>query len=175
MTRLVRAEIRRIAARRLVRVTVLLVAIAIVVGGVLAFATTGSLSEAKYDQRVRVAQAQQNAQEVQVNACLQAHGIPNGDRGQISDQIAQECFPNTPPTSAHDPRFHRARLKDLLQGIAGVLAIIGWAVGASLVGAEFASRSMTTMLTWETRRMRVIAAKAAVVVGTVAVFAALAL
>ena len=66
-------------------------------------------------------------------------------------------------------------MKNLLQGIAGVLAIIGWALGASLVGAEFASRSMTTMLTWETRRIRVITAKAAVVVGAVAVFAALAL
>ena len=76
---------------------------------------------------------------------------------------------------ARDPRFHRARVKSLLQGIAGVLAIIGWALGASLVGAEFASRSMTTMLTWETRRIRVITAKAAVVVGAVAVFAALAL
>ena len=97
------------------------------------------------------------------------------DRGQISNQVASACFPKTQLTGAHDPRFHRARLKNLLQGISGVLAIIGWALGASLIGAEFASRSMTTMLTWETRRIRVIAAKAAVVVGAVAAFASLAL
>jgi ABC-2 family transporter protein len=175
MTRLVRAELRRIAARRLVRVTLLLVAIAIVVGGVLAFATTGSLSEAKYDQRVRVATAAQNAQDAQINTCLQAHGVSPGDRGQISDAIANACFPNTQIANATDPRFHRAKLRDLLKGIAGVLAIVGWALGASLVGAEFASRSMTTMLTWETRRTRVIAAKAGVVLVTVGVFAALAL
>jgi ABC-2 type transport system permease protein len=175
MTRLVRAELRRIAARRLVRVTLLLCAIAIVLGGCVAFATTGSLSEAKFDQRVRVAQAQQDAQEAQVSACLRAHGISDGDRGQISDQIATACFPATQLTGAHDPRFHRARLKNLLQGTAGVVAIIGWALGASLVGAEFASRGMTTTLTWETRRLHVIGAKAAVVVSMVAAFAALAL
>ncbi len=175
MMRLVRAELRRIASRRLVRVTVLLVAIAIVGGGILAFTTTGALSEATFDHRVQVAEAQQNAQDAHIRSCLQAHGISDGDRGQISNEIANACFPQTAPAAAHDPRFHRARLRDLLKGIAGVLAIIGWAVGASLVGAEFASRSMTTLLTWETRRIRVITAKAAVVIGTVAVFAALAM
>jgi ABC-2 type transport system permease protein len=175
MTRLVRAELRRIAARRLVRVTVLLVAIAIVVGGILAFTTTSSLPEATFERRVRVADARQNAQDAQIRACLHAHGVSDGDRSQITNQIADACFPKTELTGAHDPRFHRARLGDLLKGIAGVLGIIGWAVGASLVGAEFASRSMTTMLTWETRRVRVIVAKAAVVIVTVAVFAALAL
>ncbi len=60
---------------------------------------------------------------------------------------------------------------DLLQGVSGALAVVGWALGASLVGAEFASRGMTTLLTWETRRGRVFLAKAATVVAAMAAFA----
>jgi ABC-2 type transport system permease protein len=168
MTRLLRAEIRRVAARRLVRMTILLTAIAIVVGGVLAFATTKSLSETTYRQRERVAEAQRHAQDERAKACLQAHGVQVGD--DFSRAVGQECLPDK-SISAHDPRFHRERLRDLLKGVSGVVAIVGWALGAALVGAEFASRSMTTMLTWETRRMRVIATKIAVAFGTVVLYA----
>jgi ABC-2 family transporter protein len=159
MNRLLRAEVRRIATRRVVRVTALLAALAIVLGGILAFARTGSLSETTYQQRVRAAAVQQDAQNAATRACLQAHGVKAGDN--YSRAVANACFPDA-PIAAHDPRFHRARLQDLLKGVSGVLAIIGWALGASFVGAEFASRSMTTLLTWETRRTRVIVAKAIV-------------
>lgn len=172
MTRLLGAELRRIAGRRLVRRTVLLVGLAIALGGILAFLTTGSLSEATYQRRVRAADVAQTAQRARTQACLQAHGVKEGD--DFSNEIGAACVPNASPV-AHDPRFHRARLQSLLQGVAGVVAIIGWALGASLIGAEFASRSMTTLLTWETRRTRVIVAKTAVVLVTVAAFAAVTL
>ena len=172
MTRLLRAEIRRIASRRLVRRTMLLVAVAIAAGGILAFATTSALSDATYQQRVRVADVQRHARDERARACLKAHGVKEGE--DFSDKIANECLPNGRIT-ASDPRFHRARLKSLLQGTSGVLAIIAWALGASMVGAEFASRSMTTLLTWETRRTRVLVTKTAVVICAAAAFAALAL
>lgn len=172
MTALLRAELRRVVARRLVRRTVLLVIAAVAIGGVIAFATTASLSDAKYQQRVRTAEVQQKAQQDRAEACLQAHGVKRGD--DFSNAIANQCLPND-RIHAHDPRFHRARLKGVLQGTAGVLAIIAWALGASLVGAEFGSRSMTTFLTWETRRTRVIVAKTVVVLVTVAAFAAVTL
>ena len=53
----------------------------------------------------------------------------------------------------------------------GALAVVGWALGASLVGAEFASRSMTTLLTWEPRRGRVFVTKAVAVRRRMAVLA----
>jgi ABC-2 type transport system permease protein len=169
MTALIRAELRRVAARRLVRRTVLLVVAAIAIGGIIAFVTTSSLSDATYRQRVATAETQQKAQDTRARACLQAHGVKPGE--DFSNDIARQCLPDG-RIEAHDPRFHRTRLKSLLQGSAGVLAIIGWALGATLIGAEFASRSMTTMLTWETRRTRVIIVKTAVVIVTVAAFAA---
>ncbi|MBV8979867.1 MAG: hypothetical protein JO086_03105, partial [Acidimicrobiia bacterium] len=55
--------------------------------------------------------------------------------------------------------FHRKRLGGILKGFGGVFALLGLALGATLVGAEFASRGMTTLLTYEPRRLRVLAAK----------------
>src|SRR5207249_5031558 len=103
-------------------------------------------------------------------ACLRARGV-TPDAIKIPDAEARRCFPDGRP-SAHDPRFHRQRLKGVLQGVSGVLAIVGWALGASLVGAELASRGMTTQLTWETRRWRVFGAKAVVAMAAVALLAA---
>jgi ABC-2 type transport system permease protein len=169
---MLRAELRRVADRRLVRRTVLLVVAAVAIGGILAFAATSSLSEATFQKRVATAQAQDKAQQVRAEACLRAHGVKAGD--DFTNDIARQCLPDN-RIRAHDPRLHRARLQSVLQGTAGVLAIIGWALGASMVGSEFASRSMTTLLTWETRRTRLITAKAAVVLVTVAAFAAVTL
>src|SRR5438270_235518 len=144
MTRLIRAEIRRSTARRLFRVTVLLAALALAGGGVLAFTTSSSLSEASYQQRVRTAEGKRQAQQSAVEACLQRNGVDRGN-DQVPARVARQCFPDK-PIRAHDPRFYRDRLNNILHGVAGVLAIVGWALGASLVGAEFASRGMTTLL-----------------------------
>ena len=106
------------------------------------------------------------------DTCLQTHGqSPNGD---IPRAVADQCFPKK-EIKAHDPRFHRTRLKGILQGVSGVLLIVAWALGASLVGAEFSSRSMTTLLTWETRRTRVFGAKIAAVLITMCLFASVVL
>jgi hypothetical protein len=156
VSRLLVAELRRFASRRLVRLTVLLAIIGIAIGGIVAFATSGAVSESTYRQRVREADARIRAEEIEIKACLRRHGVDR--ESNISQKVADECFPDA-PIGADDPRFRRARLKGVLQGVSGVLAIVGWALGASLVGAEFASRSMTTLLTWEPRRGRVFAAK----------------
>jgi len=169
MIRLFGAEMRRIAARRVVRLTAVLALVAIAGGGVLAFVKTHSLSEAAFTERVQQATAQREIQRAQVDACLKAHG-QSPDR-EIPDRVAAQCFPQK-EARAHDPRFHRTRLKGVLQGTSGVLLIVTWALGASIVGAEFASRSMTTLLTWETRRTRVFVTKTVAVLITMGLFAA---
>ena len=173
MTRLVVAELRRIAARRLVRLTVVLAIVGIALGGVAAFVWSDALPEQVYQQRVVEAKARQVAEEAQIERCLQAHGVTRGE--VISDDVARACFPGKGPATADDPRFHRNRLRGVLQGASGALAVIAWGLGASLVGAEFASRSMTTLLTWETRRGRVFVAKAVAAVAALTVFALLVL
>ena len=169
MTRLVVAELRRIAARRLVRLTVVLAVVGIAVGGIAAFVWSDALPEQVYQQRVAEAKERQVAEEAQIESCLQAHGVTRGE--DIADDVARACFPAKGPASADDPRFHPNRLRGVLQGVSGALAVIAWGLGASLVGAEFASRSMTTLLTWETRRGRVFVAKAVAAVVALTVFA----
>jgi ABC-type transport system involved in multi-copper enzyme maturation permease subunit len=46
-----------------------------------------------------------------------------------------------------------------LEGTASLFAIAGWLIGTSLVGAEWQAGTMSTLLTWEPRRSRVLAAK----------------
>ena len=174
MTRLLLAELRRIMARRLVRLSIVLAAVGIAVGGGAAYLSSGALSQSAYEQRVADAEARGLAARVEVEDCLRAHGITPDDRKQIPDDVVDACFPNTDNT-ADDPRFYRKDLKGLLQGVTGGLAIVGWTLGASLVGAEFASRSMTTLLTWEPRRLRVFLAKAVAVLLATALFAVVAL
>ena len=169
MIRLVVSEWQRIAARRLVRMTVLVAVIGIALGGVAAFVFTDSLSEDEFQRRVEEAEVRRAAQDDEIEACLRAHDVVRGE--EISDDIAEQCFPEEGPAGVDDPRFHRQRLEGVLHGVTGTLAIIGWALGASLVGAEFASRSMTTLLTWETRRGRVFVAKAVAAVATMSLFA----
>jgi len=43
---------------------------------------------------------------------------------------------------------------------AGLLALAGFVSGATFFGADYASRALTTLLTWEPRRSRVLAARA---------------
>jgi hypothetical protein len=168
MKDLIASELHRVAGRRLVRLTLLLIALLAVAGGVLTFAKTSKISEAEHRQRERQAETEQEAQQAQTERCLRSHGVEAKE--DVPQSVAEECFPDRFP-SAHDPRFHRSRLKGLLEGVSGVLAVVAWAIGASLVGAEFSSRGVTTLLTWEPRRSRVFLAKAVAAITATALVA----
>ena len=49
--------------------------------------------------------------------------------------------------------------RPFLEGTASLFAIAGWLIGTSLAGAEWQAGTMTTLLTWEPRRSRVLVAK----------------
>ena len=59
-----------------------------------------------------------------------------------------------------DPRFHLAHLKDAFKGTVVPVVAAAWLLAASFVGAEWHAGTMGTLLTWEPRRIRVLAAKA---------------
>jgi hypothetical protein len=60
-----------------------------------------------------------------------------------------------------------ADLPEIVQGSAFISILLGLVIGASAVGASWQSGTMTTILTWEPRRVRVALVRAAVVaVGT---------
>jgi ABC-type transport system involved in multi-copper enzyme maturation permease subunit len=49
--------------------------------------------------------------------------------------------------------------RPFLEGTASLFAIAGWLIGTSLVGAEWQAGTMSTLLTWDPRRSRVLVAK----------------
>jgi hypothetical protein len=63
-----------------------------------------------------------------------------------------------------DPRFHLTALTGIFKGTTVPLVLLAWLMAASFVGAEWHTGSMTTWLTWEPRRVQVLAAKALVVI-----------
>lgn len=63
------------------------------------------------------------------------------------------------PEVGADPRFPLTMLPDILKGTSIPLIIAGWLLGASFIGADWRAGTITTLLTWEPRRARVIVAK----------------
>ncbi len=70
-----------------------------------------------------------------------------------------------------DPRFKLTSLKGILQGTTAPLVVVAWLIGASLIGSDWQSRTITTVLTWEPRRTRVLLTKAFACVVVASLFA----
>jgi ABC-type transport system involved in multi-copper enzyme maturation permease subunit len=61
--------------------------------------------------------------------------------------------------AAGDQRFHLTSLAVTLEGTSPLLIIAAWLLGASFIGADWHAGTVTTLLTWEPRRLRVMVAK----------------
>ncbi|MPZ70131.1 MAG: hypothetical protein GEU71_11480 [Actinobacteria bacterium] len=73
-----------------------------------------------------------------------------------------------------DKRFYFSDMDDIFMGVTVPVALLAFFLGASFMGAEWQKGTMTTTLTWESRRWTVFAAKmAAVVAGSLVLFAVL--
>src|SRR3954453_6666893 len=131
MNGLVVAEFERASRRRLVWVTAWLALFVGTTIGVVAFVRTSSANDAAVRQRIRARDVQEQRQRNELAKCVLAQ--------------TKDCNPGR-LLSVSDPRFHRAQLRGILQGMSAGLALVAWVIGASLIGAEFQTRSMTTTL-----------------------------
>jgi ABC-type transport system involved in multi-copper enzyme maturation permease subunit len=108
-------------------------------------------------------QAERERQEA-IQACA------NGEFGQfpvppgmtVEEYCEQQVIG---PVVIEDPGFHLTNLRDVYLGTNGILVALFLLLGASFVGAEWHAGTMTTLLTWEPRRVRVIVTKLAVSAG----------
>lgn len=100
--RLLRVEVRRLLARRLVRVVALICLAAIAIASTIVFLRSGRAGE----------------------------GLALTDLGPVAREVS------------------------------GLLVLLGWIVGASAIGAEWHAGTVTTLLTWEPRRIRLLLTKA---------------
>ncbi|OMQ15794.1 hypothetical protein A7K94_0207030 [Modestobacter sp. VKM Ac-2676] len=161
---LLRAEFQRFTARRFIRL-LLLVAALVWVGALV----VGLLNYSSPSPE-RLAAAEQQRQE-QIEASIEGRAdcleqvLP--EEGLTPEQLCG------PPVRESDfsidwfidpPPFSFAENGAMGAASVGLLAAaLAFLLGATFVGAEWSSRSMTNLLFWEPRRSRVLGAKAAVV------------
>ena len=72
---------------------------------------------------------------------------------------SQEIAPTATAGLRTDESYHYDALRDVVLGLSPLITILSLALGASFVGAEWQRGTMTTVLTWEPRRLRLLVAK----------------
>ena len=162
--RLLRSEFLRARSRRLVPMLIVGGLIGIVVGMGIAAITANPPTESE------VAEAQARYDK-QLQRCLAGRYLgPEAVLPPGYDTLEEYCRANS------GPYLDGIMLRDLdtiVQGISTFVVLLGTLLGASLGGADWTSNTMTTLLTWEPRRVRVFLARAlivAVFVGVITLF-----
>jgi ABC-2 type transport system permease protein len=157
--RLVRAEWSRLFARRFTRVMLVLILLVLAAVGLGVAAQSHQLTAADHARaRQQAAEQERFFAQAQADcAAAQASGEP------VTGRYPRDCdFGDTTVDERwflpYQFDFSREMATYLLV-CAGVLAMFGFIVGASFIGAEWTSGGMTNLLLWRPRRVAVLAAK----------------
>ncbi|HJQ01439.1 MAG TPA: ABC transporter permease subunit [Jatrophihabitans sp.] len=155
--RLLTAEFRRLVYRRLVRVLAVLAVLGFIAAVYAIYArhhktTAADLAAASRSRDAQIAEIQR-----EITDCISS--LPAGTDPQ------SQC--GVPPTAADLPieqYLHRRplepdRISDYALAIGTGVALLGFVVGASFIGAEWSSKNLVSWLYWEPRRIRLMAAK----------------
>jgi hypothetical protein len=168
-----KAELQRLLSRRFVRVlTILLVA----VFGITVFVTMSSsrppTSEEWHNATSQAQSVNQVRQQV-YRDCLSAHeaGASAVERAKFPGR----CVYNEvqPEDFLYDTYVFHKSIKPLIAFLAAYLALFGFLVGSTFVGAELSSGGMTNLLLWRPKRLQVLGAKLGVLLGSVGLFSVL--
>ena len=154
---LLKVEMRRFVARRLFRMLSLLVVLGFIATGVGIFLNSDNSPAA-------VAEVEAERQR-QIQYCVESfESQPQGRQPwTLPEGQSPQEFCEQEQVFVSDPRFRYEDLVEMLPGLAFIFVSLGWLIGASFIGAEWHHRTLTTLLTWEPRRGRVVAAKGIVV------------
>jgi hypothetical protein len=162
--RLLASEALGFRSRRIVRWLMLIAVIGIVVVAIIAGSVSHKPSEAD------LARAQ-HRYEKSLAACIKHDGA--GFEIPAGTSVKDVCRQNL---SAADFVPNQGLLLDELDeyvlGAAFIVVLIGLVIGASMVGASWQSGTITTILTWEPRRIRWFLARSLVIAMGVALVAA---
>jgi ABC-2 type transport system permease protein len=164
MRRLLASELLRFRSRRLVVVLLVGALIATAVGLVIAAFD----SEPPTDAVVTVARAKAREE---VRKCLVAD-FGDGNFGPVSKE--EYCRENAGDPNQYMPsHLALADLPQILEGVSSITSILGLAIGASFVAASWQTGTISTIFTWEPRRLRWFAARTSVLAAGVFVMTAL--
>jgi ABC-type transport system involved in multi-copper enzyme maturation permease subunit len=173
---LLRAEWRRLFTRRLARVMMAVTILILALAGFAVAAhshphTPATLAQA---QAFIAGQRAQNLDQCLADAKSGAAG-PDGQPAPTEaecQQQAQQFQPSVEEFQGYQFTFRRD-MSTLLVLLGGLLALAGFVIGSSFVGAEWSSGGMTTVLVWRPRRVRLLAGKLAALLLGMLTFAVL--
>jgi ABC-2 type transport system permease protein len=167
MISLMPVELRRLLSRRLFKALTILTLLGFVVAGTILFFQTDDSPEAIADVQAETEAAVSDCiSEMQRIEEFDPEGLPPEARSDPEGFCRRQM-------AASDPRFRYADLPEVLRGLAVPLMMLGWLIGASSMGAEWHNRTITSLLTWEPRRVRALVAKMAAAAMIVWVWVAL--
>jgi ABC-type transport system involved in multi-copper enzyme maturation permease subunit len=145
-------ELQRLRARKLLKWLTVLVLLVPIGAGTLTFFHSSN-DPAKVE-------AFEARQEAKMAGCIAGVNAGTWGDGEITpDALSDPKGFCEDEVWAEDPRFRYEEMDWILGTFAFPMAMLAWLIGASAIGAEWQSRGITTMLTWEPRRARVLLAK----------------
>jgi ABC-type transport system involved in multi-copper enzyme maturation permease subunit len=157
MTALLLVEMRRILSRRAVYLAGGLVLVGMLTAGTVLFVRSHRLGS----NELRARQQQVEAIHRQVVAQC-AGGGPGFPQEEVPPGLTREQFceqvVGTPEVD--DPTFRLTSYRQVAEGLSGLFIAVLMILAASFIGAEWHAGTITTQLTWEPRRNRVLGAKA---------------
>ena len=149
------AELYRMWSRRLLKVLVALVMVAMVVSAAITFVQ----SNRDYGALRRQAEVERRQS---IASCVRGEFDPGG-RNRNSANKQERCERFIGEYEVPDPRWQYVDLQPVLLGSSPLLAILCLLLGATFVGAEWQKGTITTALTWEPRRVRLLVTKFAAI------------
>ncbi len=163
MTRLLASELLRFRSRRLVVVMLAGALLATAIGLVIA-----AWQSTPPTEEVRAAAQAQAEEEFQF--CMNSD-FGDGDFAGTKEEFCRENSGN--PTHYMPSHLALVDLPQILEGISSITSILGLVIGASSVAASWQTGTISTILTWEPRRLRWLAARILVLAAGVLVVSAL--
>ena len=168
MIRLIGSEFLRARSRRIVPMMTVGAVFGVLVGVVI---STIVSNEAKpTTEQVRRAE---RAYERDLERCLEGNLYPL--EGSVFTTYEEFCAENVQAQGYLSSGLRFFELRSLLvEGTASLVIMLGALLGSSLGGADWTAGTMTTLLTWEPRRARVLLARSIAVAGPIVVITLLA-
>jgi ABC-type transport system involved in multi-copper enzyme maturation permease subunit len=150
-------EIRRILSRRAVFAVATLVLLGMLIAGSVLFVKSHRSNPVQLQEQVQ--QVETERRQAVAKCAAGEFGIPAEEvpPGMTMEQYCEQVIGTA---EIDDAAFRLVRFRDIAENLSGLFIALLMILSASLIGAEWHAGTITTQLTWEPRRNRVLAAKA---------------
>ena len=173
---LIRAEVERLAARRFVRLMVVLLVLAFVVTAATTLASSHTPTAVELAQAQQQAAADRRSMDLEHERCLARERGEPPALGEEYNYWPDDCSQLDPALRSYQPvtadylsgvfTFTR-QAEPLLYFLVAFLMMFGFLVGASYIGADLNSGGVVNLLLWRPRRLTVLGAKVGTLLGAV--------